>query len=125
MPGINMDIFNTTKNDLVMHGKQDSARIQFLKTTLPVLVEKISSRDNKASLESLSVELKDLLKIFTEIFESNKTEEMNVLRLSMKELGFSGKARILTTITNCQTIDDEKRNEIKKFVLEETRPKGA
>jgi hypothetical protein len=101
---------------------RDQPRVLFLKFNLPILVEKISSKDPKASLESLAAELKALLKIFIEIFESDKLEELNVLRLSIRQLGFSGKARILTIISNCKELDDEKRNAMKKIVLDETRP---
>jgi|GEM_PF-4773060 len=109
----------TTPNELVMHGKQDSPRIQTLKVLLPILVAKISDKDPKASLVSLDAELKELLRFFREIMENNEVRDLNVLKLSLRQLGVSGHARLQATIRNCQEISEETRELMRKIVLEE------
>ncbi|NTW27566.1 MAG: hypothetical protein HGA36_04535 [Candidatus Moranbacteria bacterium] len=113
-----MDV-TTTENELVMHGKQEKPRIYFLKIALMALVEKISTKDPDASFKTLKVELSEILRLFNEIFTDNNQEEMNVLKLSLRKLGFSGKARLLSIIEDCLTINGEKKKLMKKMVLEE------
>jgi hypothetical protein len=115
----NNEIYNTTSNDLVMRGKQDSPRIQFLKAKLPLLTKQISSTKPSVSVITLRAELREFLKFFREIFNGNKPAEKLVLQISIRELSTSGRAHLLSTITECGEIDDELKRVMIKFILDE------
>ena len=109
----------STPNVLVMHGKQDSPRIQNLKELLQLLVEKISISDPKIDMEILKESLEEFILLLKEIFKDGKKVELNALRISLWSMSSSGRSRILEAISVRDDANEEIQKNIKKIIIEE------
>jgi hypothetical protein len=109
----------TTANELVDRRKKDSARIQYLKHAIPVLVEKISTLNPEATYVSLVEERTELMQIFREVFRSNKIEQLNVFRMCIQRITTSGEARLFKTIVDSKDVTKDEKKLMKKIVLDE------